>query len=427
MATPLPQFSLRCYEPIVPGKAARRTDFIALDPRVTSLVYSHQLPGGCNALKVGLAVAESHNDVVMYRSASLKRPIALPDLGHVELLLGGTIVWAGRQTRFEWSGPNITGFEAQGYGVSGTADDLYLSQDSRQTTGGALLRRVLNLAAPLLTVPPNGLTNSRSFADPGVVHRWDEFNEQAPFQVVEQLAKEGGAFNQPFDWTVYPAGIGGQPSPGPLMFSFVPRIAPGLAGGVQPQVDYRPPWDDTVSMVSDSSQCYGTFRTRYTDIDSNQSKVYEYTEPTFAERFGGLYRRKLLQGSNLSTQGAVAFTQSYASVYAYPIWTGTIAREAERGIEQYPSGIPLPCAYVRAGQWVQIGTRTQPKSTLPPAPHEVPPLIIVRCEYDATSGRATIELNQPAPGIEEMLQGLRKSSQHQAALTNPTTGAPLFA
>ncbi len=418
----LPPFSLRCYQPLVPGVPAVRTDFVPIDPRVMSLTYSSQLPGGCNALKLTLHPPVSHGDAAAYRAPTLHRPIAVQELGHVELVVGTTLVWAGRVSRLEWSGPDVVGLEAQGYGVSGTADDLYFSADTSKTTGGALLRRVIAEAAPLISVG-----NVGAFSDPGVAHTWDEFSEQAPYQVIEQLAKEGGGLNQPFDWAVYPTDPGGQSARPRLVLSFLPRIAPGLAGATQAQPDFRPPWDDTVKLTSDSSQCYGTFRLRYQILDSGLSKVYEYTEPTFASRFGGLYRRKLLQGSQMSDQGAVAFAQSYASIYAYPIWTGTIQREADRGLEAYVGGIPLPCAYVRAGQWVQLGTRTQPASPLAPLPHEVPPLVIVRCEYDALAGRATIELNQPAPGIEEMLQSLRLAQRHQANLTNPLTGAPLFA
>lgn len=413
-----PGFSLRCYTPLVAGVVPARTDSIVLDPLVTSLSFSSQLPGGCNALKVGLGRWVGRGDEARYQSATLRRPVTLMELGHVELVLGGSVLWAGRVTRLLWDGPDVVGFEAQGYGVSGTSDDLYFSTDNTKVAGAAILRRIFATAAPLIT-----LSGQTSFSDPGVVHTWDEFNEQPPYQVIEQLAKEGGLVGQQFDWTVYPEDQGGKQT-APQMLAFVPRLAPGLAGAPQSEPDYLIPWDTTAQLSSDASNCYGTFRVRYTSVPSGLSKAVEYTEPTFAARFGGLYRRKLIQGGQLTDDGAAAFAQAYAAQYAFPIWAGTVTRELGRGMERY-GGSPHPAAYVRAGQWVQIGQRRQPPTQALRSPHEVPPLIIVRAEYDATNQRGTFELGQAAPGEASLIQGLRLFARHQATLTNPITGAKL--
>ncbi len=381
-------FKLALYTPLPEGN---RTDFIDYNPEVTSLRFSTALPGGFQNLEVGYDVRYYAPDGALQRRSSLEVPVDVRLLGHVELWAGQRLVWEGRIQRLDGKGADLTGFLAVGYGLDAPKDDTFESADLTQLGGAAALVRVLTAAAPLLQLQTSGL-----FQDPGITHQLAEFTFQQPAQVVEQFEKAGGQANVQFDLAAWEV----------RRTTFLPRSAPA-------QPDFLIPLErQWVEWHLDGSETYGAAKMQFTDggVTKFTNNGQWTVDPTFADRFGGLLRRKPLSGSEMPADVANQFVQTWLAQHTTGAFSARVTRPPERGLEQYNGG-ELPTYLVRAGQWAMLGDQG--------------PYLITRTQYDAHSGQFECDLNQPPPGWPELVQELRRIAQKSVDGVNPITGAPL--
>lgn len=378
------KLTLNLYQPLPNVGALDTADTLVVDTDVTQLQYTTALPGGFQALSIGL------RDRRRPQFSYLPRDIGRRGFAHLVLTAGSATVWEGRVMQQRLIGGEVRGLTAKGYGLTATTDNWYGSSGGSGTTAGTVLLDVLRQAAGLLHV-------GSDFNDSGIAHVPADFDGMAPNQVIDQLSKEGGggSSNALMDWAVWENRTA----------SFMPRLA-------TPQPTYVIPWEgppDTVEQDEDYDPVYGSVSVRYTPSGGTVTTTAAKVNPDFLGLYG-VSRSQLVQGSTLSAAAATQLRDTIATLAAAPALATTITRTRGRGMER-PGGAEQAPWLVRAGEWVQIGAE--------------PPLIITQTSFDANA--KTLRLTaQSAPKryLNQILQ-LLSIAAHTLNRTNAISGAPL--
>ncbi len=384
------QFILEFYNPaldFIPSSSSR-IDWMQIDPSLTNIVFTTSAPGGFNSLDVTVPqqgyLRPHENPMYPFMPTGVRSR----DFAHVRLLAGQHIVWEGRIERSDGPGEDVRTFTAKGYGVSAIADQPVFTDDTTPQTGGAIIRRAIKIAAPYLKIAPGDL-----FQDPGVLHDPTEFNTKTAAQVVDQIMKEGGAANCLYDLLVWENGT----------VTYVPRTPPAIS-------DYNIPYDDTTcQIVRDCSNMASLVDVRYTDI--NDGKTKQLSQPPQNTEFidkVGIRKTVLVNGGNMSTASALSFAQTELLIRSTPTISATIKRSFDQGLQSQMGEVPP--WIVRSGQWITTAGMQ---------------LIIVRTEFNASTGEFTIEAGSKTPGIMQIFDELRRVSSHVGRLSSPITGATI--
>lgn len=393
------RYTITFAEPLLAANGQpSRTDVIDLNPDVTSLTWSSQLPGGWNSATIGLARAV---DLGLGRTVTferLSREVTIRPYGHVRIWAGSQLCWEGRITRPERpGGDRARSLTVQGYGLQAAADGVFHSADTALTTSGSIVRQALAMAAPVLTAG-----NATQFLDPGVQHAPIEFDGKTPAQILDQVTKEGATVGVLVDYFVY----GGR----------AVWIQPRLAPPGSEKANYVATLDDTTDTWSeDYASSFGALRVQYTSAGTGLASVYPpagappLSDPTFPARMGGLERETVLSGGTLTDLGAAQFAQTQLSVLTKPTIACTLKRTG--GGLFLPGGAEAPLHLVRAGQWVAVADQA--------------PLIIVRSQFDANTHSLSLELGASSPGLPQLLQEFRRVAAHVKTQTAVTSGASL--
>lgn len=375
--------NLHIYDPLPAQGDAQVVD---LNPSITRMRFSTKLPGGFNTLDVGM------DDPGGGPRMWLPDPVNLKHFAHVELR-------AGYQTRFQGQvmvrsrpGGGITGFQAEGYGVSALADDVWINATSGGGTSGLCLAAVLAQCAPLIRVPGDSL----HFVDPRTAHVYSDFNAMTGADVVNQLVREGGTANAPWDFAVW------ESEAGPLA-TFLPRQQPAVP-------DYWVPWSPDIVQQwdEDAHDLYGSVFMQYT-VPGATSVSYTTTTNTsaFTAQYGR-YRRKLVKGSTMAATVAQQFQETFRIRAAQPaVQAKLLVNDANLA---RPGGAPVPADQPRAGQWVQVG--------------DSPMQIIIQTDYDYMTAMNTLTLGAYPRGWFDALYNAQALVANAVSNTNPLTGAP---
>jgi hypothetical protein len=387
-----PRFVLRCYPPL--GTGARLTTHELSDGDIDGLSFGSSLSGGIggfDTLTVTFAYPYAPREGVYPARGRQWWHALFPSFGHVELWVDGARVWEGRRIQVSKDRGFVTGITARGYAYVALDDAVFTSTSTTGVTSLGILQAVLAAAAPAIAQA----TGPRVF-DPGIGHTLAEFTLKMPSQIVNQLAQEGGAGDDAWDFVV---GLDRIPS-------FTPRLPPSLP-------DYHIGWGPAITTyLEDDSDVYGAVTVQYTDLTSGASAVTPtFIDNTFGQRYRGFLRGAVVNASgSLSAASAAQFARTYLGTHGYSRVSAKLQYTGGEGPEQAVGGASQYPWLVSAGEWVQIG--------------EELPSIIIRAQYDAGSAQLDLDLGLPLPyGLAELVHAFRIADQHYVNGTSPLTGA----
>lgn len=375
--------------------------YLDINSDLTTFQIQSDIQGGFQSMSVGLDLSRGTGNPLRNVPRVTVDP-QIEGMYHVEAWRGQQLCWAGRISKVDTIGDHVVGFTAKGYGVWGATDGVYFAPatapvNTTLLTSGAVLQSVVRTAAPLLQIG-----SGNQFQDPGVQHSFSEADQKSANQVIDQFTQEATTAGVIVDYYVYES----------RTIYLIPRVIPA-------QPTYQIPLNLTVPISRVFDDLIGTVYVSYTDATTGQKAAapVSATDPTFAIRYPGLVREKLVQGGTMTKSGAQAFANGYISLYSQPAYTCTIGRKSGDGLERYVGGEQFP-ELVRPGEWVQIG------EPLPPGhPASVPPLIVVRTNYSADADTLTAELGARGPNSSNMLLELRRVAGATKNGINPVTRA----
>lgn len=358
---------------------------IALNPSITALSWTHTLPGGPNTLNVGIedsALRAGWGASYGY----IPEPIGTKAFAHVEVSVGGTVVWEGRLVEDEIGPLGVQAFVADGYGLAATNADVYRSTSSSVTTTGDILEDILSEAAPLLSKG-----GSDEWSDPSVSHTRAEFDGMTLAEALDQISAEGGSGYVTWDWWVT---IGRR-------LALLPRSAPSEPDYLIP---YRP---GEVTIRRDYREIATTAFVSYTSQGVEFSTAEETRNQTVYDY--RINRRVRLQADELSATGAAQLRTMELERRSGPETSITVERGP--GDDQWmttPGGIGIPHWLVTAGQWVQVADQD--------------PQIIVSASFDPNRG-LSLELSAPSrQSFTTYLAATCAEVNKLAKSINPKTG-----
>jgi|SRR5262252_391898 len=389
-----PRFVLRCYPPL--GVGNRLTTNELSDVDLEGLTFGSSLSGGIggfDTLTATFTYPYAPREGVYPPRERQWWHTLFPSFGHVELWVDGARVWEGRRIQVSKDRGFVTGITARGYAYV-ALDDAVFRHDPADTTGItslAVVQAVLSQAAPAIPAA----TGPRVM-DPGIGHTLGQFDQKPPSQIINQLAQEGGAGDDSWDFVV---GLDRVPT-------FAPRLPPSLP-------DYHIAWGPAVTTyLEDDTDVYGAVTVQYTDLTSNASALTPtFADSSFPQRNAGFLRGTIISASGSMSAGSAAqFAKTYLATHAYSRVSAKLQYAAGEGPEIAVGGVPQYPWLVSAGEWVQIGAEL--------------PQIIIRAQYDAGSAQLDIDLGLPLPyGLAELVHAFRIADQHYINGTAPLTGA----
>lgn len=357
---------------------------IQIDPEVTSCKISTSKPGGYNALAVGMP--EENQPIAAY----LPRAVDIEKFFHVEASYGSTKLFEGRVMKRHMPGGGVRGFQAVGYGLTGTNDDYYTSAGTAWTPAGTVLREVLQ-KAPLLSIS----TKPGEWVDSGIQHQRVEFNGMTPAQVIDRLAKEGGPSGSAagtaadWNWMVWEGRI----------FSWAPNIPPATARYFIDLAD--------VVIDEDATNMFGAVSVAY---GSAKALTPERSDPAFVATYG-FRRAHVVQGSSLAAAQAVALRDAEYVQHRVPDLAIKITLK-DGAMLRLASGQQQPVHLIRAAEWIQVGSTS-----------DLPMLDILHAEYDALAEAVTLTVGAyPADWYQRVRETWRLTASYKN-LTNPSSGA----
>ncbi len=376
-----PQFHVALYGPL-PDK-----ELLAMHPvpAETSLSWRTQVPGGDAGGQIGfdeLDVREADGQVSR-RRAYMPDTMESRPFGHVEIRAGSDVVSEGRIINDEMPGGKVRAIEYEGYGFGAMDDDFVEWHSTDLTTSGRLAVRAIVDAAPLLVV-----ATGEDFVDPGAYHSAAEFDQSTPGEIFDALATEGGGENTPWIFTVYDR-----------IVRFVPYAPPE-------ETEYTIPIDDTVDISRDYEPMRTHLAMAYRTDDQGERGYIELQNPRTATDLG-FTRRKLLSGSTPTASAAQQFLQTQRTLHADPDIGATVRRDYDRGLELTGGG-ERAVWLVQAGEWVTI--------------HGLGKLLIEKTDFDASSGRLSLDLGKPTRSrLTKILMRAEESARALRAKHDPVT------
>lgn len=374
---------------------------MAINPNITALQLTHTLPAGPNTLTVGIVEPEQragYGESFGY----LPEPIGTKPFAHVEVSVGASVVWEGRLLEDEIGPYGAQGFVADGYGLSATINDVYISTDTTATTTGDIIASILATVAPLLS-----RGTSDEFTDPGVAHSRADFSEMTLAEALDQVLAEGGSGFVTWDWWLE---IGRR-------LALQPRTAPA-------EPDYLIPYRVGETVIRRNYRDIATSAyVAYTDNSVEFTTAVETRDQTVIQY--RINRRIRITADEMTATGAAQLRSTELERRSEP----TVSVSIERGPDDWlttPSGVAVPHWSVRAGQWVQVADQE--------------PMIIVNVSFDPVQGltvdlgapsrtsfatylaNTCAEVNKLSKGINPITGGRRRGIRQQSSVTAITHG-----
>lgn len=356
---------------------------MAINPNITAIRLTHTLPAGPNTLEVGIVAPEMRAGWGE-SYGFLPEPIGTKAFAHVEVSIGGTVVWEGRLLEDEIGPYGAQAFVADGYGLAASNNDVYLSTDPTITTTGDVISSILTAAAPLLS-----RGTSDEWIDPQVSHARLDFSEMTLAEALDQVLSEGGSGYVTWDWWVT---IGRR-------LVLKPRSSP-----VEP--DYLIPFRvGETSIRRNYRDICTTAYVSYTEGQVEFQTPQETRDATVTAY--RINRRVRIAGDELTAAAATQLRSMELERRSGPEVSITIDRGPDDWLTT-PSGIGVPHWGVTAGQWVQIA--------------DYDPQVIISASYDPQQG---LSLDLGAPSRQSFAVYLANTCTEVNKLVkgiNPVTG-----
>lgn len=380
---------------------------VDLDPSITSLEFHKDVAGGDQALAVGYDTARGGKPLFDRRATRQIVDAQIDGFNDVQLYTGIEPCWGGRISMAETTGDLLTGMQAIGYGLTAGTDGVYFAPTSTPAnnvlmTSGALLQQALPTAAPLLRIG-----DQTQFSDPGVQHMPSEMHMKSGQQIIDQLLQEATTAGSVVDYLVRDN----------RTIYLIPRIQPDFVN-ILPT--YMAEFSQETPLKRVFNEVVGTVYVSYTDVTTGikpDTPIGPFTDPTFAARYPGLTRTKVLSAGVMSEEGATAYGLAYLSIFSKPVITTTITLRPGQGLARFSGGYDDP-EMIQPGTWIQLGEPAEIGS-----PQYVPPLIIVRLSFTAERKIATLELGARSPSETNLLQEIRRSIGSVKSGLNPNSRA----
>lgn len=317
------------------------------------------------------------------RGQSAYLPKAIEDYrpqGHVVISDGVETIFEGRMGPQRRQSGQVLGFTARGY-QQALSDQVYSNANEAVSTSGLILRGALRDLNPYVRIG-----NSEQYQDPGRLHAYLDFDNLTPGEMARKIAAEGGTDAYPWDVAIW-SGLTA------WLTSREPPSAPL----------YVVPDDETVDLTYDPEEFAARVQVAYTvSGTSHDTEWYPLiTTSTVYDRYG-IWRTPRLEGGQMTLEEAEWFRNTYYTEHSTPRWSGTINRDATRGLERY-DGSEEQRHRVRAGQWVRIVGLPSAESLL----------LITETEWD--SERDTLRV-QVGPGRVTGADLFRNQQRDLAAL-----------
>lgn len=396
---------VRLYEPLESG--GRPLADMDLNPDITAISWTSQLPGGPNTLSVGI----EEPDLRAGWGASyafIPDAIRIKPLAHVVVSVAGMDVWEGRVMEVEDGPLGEQAFIADGYALCGTNTDFYESTSVVETTTSDIISDIITAAASLINQG-----SVYQFEDPMVTHTRSEFDQFTLAEALDLVLREGGNGYVTWDWWLE-AG---------RRLALHPRTAPAVPDYVIPyqsgRVTVRRNYREIITAAKVAYQFSGVeFET---DVDVRENTVTEF----------GFSRRIRIQADELSSTAAEQLRTTELARNSSPIIAITVSRgPSDDDWLTTASGVQIPHWAVMAGQWVKVANYD--------------PQIIVSAQFDPTNGLSLelgamsrqsftaylaatcTEVNKLVKGVNPRTGGRRRGIRQGAAVAEITNAFGTF-
>lgn len=353
----------------------------------TAFAFGTQLPVGFGALSLGIPL-RGGNGQPLGPAYLPQRVSEIVPFAHVEVRLGGSVLWEGQIVGDELVGGEPVGFQGEGYGAStANADTTLIFSSADPVAAAEMLSAVLAQGQPYLRLAPWS-------EDPGITHVPVEFHDLTPGEAIDKIVTAGG--EAPYYLWDFVAWEGRQAA-------LVPRREPSAP-------EWRMPLDERVRTVRDFRQLYGEVSAEYTPVGGGDATrpTLPAADSSFRDRYGR-HRRTVIRGGEMTESGALAWQQTTLTRLRLPLeqTTLTIPFGSGLGLERVGGGVSAPWL-VRAGQWVQLGRSA--------------PQIITGTSCDFRSQTLTVTLGEAVasqPQAAHRLEQFRKKVMNRI---NPASG-----
>lgn len=360
---------------------------LAVDTEETSLSIQTNVKAGFESCSLGRTDADGG----AIRSAYLAGGMSYGPRRHLVISTGANVLFEGRAGTPHRTGGREVGFDGIGYAKALVDDWIDAGDSTIQDGASGMIRYLLTTYASYLT--PG---TSTQFQQLDTLYALTQFDGMTPGQAIEQMVKAGGSGYE-WDLQVWEGGV----------VFFRPRVRPTLP-------DYVVPDDRDTDIAYDPEEIVSHVTVAFTDIDTGESSSVSYpdaSDTSVSDRFG-FTKRVRFPGGQMTRDGASAWAQAYWTSHSVRRWSGTITRDATRGLELYRGGEQLN-HLVRAGQWVHVEG----------LPADESPLIITGTEWTSDGDRLTVHVG---PAITTEADEYRELRATIAALSDnrsPATGA----
>lgn len=292
---------------------------VAINPRVTSITFSSQLPGGFSTLRAGIDPTGEARP-----QPYLTSPVIVERRSHVVLRIGARIVWEGVVT---WVSADGTQLEAEGYGLASP-------NWGSVRQGGDTLADTRTILAAAVTASPHLVPVT--IANPGGQRKWSEFQDQTAASVITALTTAGDTAQKvALTFTVYE--------------ERATRIVPALPPAVP---DYRLAYDRSLMQIGfDYGDCIDGVYVNWTDAGG----VRHTTETLYRDGVTAATAVAVvpITASFPDAGAALQYARLYRDEHSEPRLTGTIRLTFDDVLTR-PDGERVPGYLVRAGEWVEI-------------------------------------------------------------------------
>jgi hypothetical protein len=340
------KFELSIYRPLSASGLLQPITSQEFDTHETSFRLGCQIEVGHAVCQVG--IPPQHGQPY---TGPLVRPFGgLPKLAHCVVRYGGLDIFTGYLAGVSRGpGGQIMGITIFGYAAELKKRHVTFDDDTTEYSSGNLVRLILDRYASFISV-----AGSDNWHDPGVVHLATDVGDgrMTAAQAIDQLTREGGVDAYQYDFQVWHR-----------MAHLVRRRAPRDSND-QPRGDLVMPFDERITRWEEDEDGMVTHvSVRYQLVtDGTEATTDVRTNTGLLSSLGGRIREAILEGGELSANGANAFRDTYAAKHSEPIISGAItaqqslaeyAPEPGAGIEQWGGG-ERPLFLVRPGEWVKV-------------------------------------------------------------------------
>lgn len=355
--------------------------WLDINPTVTDLRWASRLPGLDTTLDVGIG---PDGGPPVY--GSLRVPMGVDLLTHVELWRGASRLWVGRVMDRNFSGPYLSSLTCTGYAAT-LSDESFITRRTSYTDfpGGQLVLLLVQRFAPLVKANRFGFLElpGPPMSDPDGSRRW--LGSLA--SVLDEVCKLGSA-GLPLDWIV----------DRDQELSLVERRPPS-------QPNYHVPSEEGWTTYGDSARnLFGRVTAGYFAGGNDEQETEESDE--FLHRWKSQRATVIKAEAGLSAMELSVIAAAHLSQTSTPEVRASVLRRNGRGLET-PSGAERPAWAADAGEWFRIGDH--------------PEEICVGVNHNASSDEHRFELGAPLRSIVNVIRETRRLGEAYRDGVNPTT------